>query len=81
MSGSTLVLVKYLGLGDVSVRTDGSAGDADYGRGGTGYWTYRQAEPDFEAAIEVHLGDARSVVNVGAGAGSYELRDRIVTPV
>jgi hypothetical protein len=61
--------------------TDGSAGDADYGSIGGGYVAYRQPEPAFEAAIGTVLGDARTVVNVGAGAGSYEPRDRDVTAV
>lgn len=64
------------------VRTrDGSAGDADYGRIGAGYRTYRQPEPEFQAAIELALGAARLVLNVGAGAGSYEPGDREVTAV
>ena len=64
------------------VRTgDGSAGDADYGRIGAGYRTYRQPEPEFQAAIDAALGTARSVLNVGAGAGSYEPQDREVTAV
>ncbi|BDZ49802.1 hypothetical protein GCM10025867_20430 [Frondihabitans sucicola] len=62
-------------------RTDGSAGDADYGTIGAGYAHYRQPDPRIKAAIVEALGDARSVVNVGAGAGSYEPRDRNVTPV
>ncbi len=33
------------------------------------------------AAVATTLGDARTVLNVGAGAGSYEPRDRIVTAV
>lgn len=61
--------------------TDGSAGDADYGTIGTGYRTYRRPEPELEAAIAAQLGDARTVINVGAGAGSYEPRDRTVTAV
>ena len=61
--------------------TDGSAGDADYGLIGPGYRNYRQPEPEFEAAIAAILGDARTVLNVGAGAGSYEPRDRDVTAV
>ncbi|WP_293694991.1 class I SAM-dependent methyltransferase [uncultured Agrococcus sp.] len=60
---------------------DGSAGDADYGRIGSGYKTYRQPEPEFAKAISAALGDARSVINVGAGAGSYEPHDRDVTAV
>jgi len=61
--------------------TDGSAGDADYGRIGPGYAVYRQPEPEFEVAIRSALGDARRVLNVGAGAGSYEPRDRDVVAV
>ena len=65
----------------VTRRQDGSAGDADYGRIGSGYRTYRQPEPVFEAAIAAALGDDRRVLNVGAGAGSYEPRDREVVAV
>ncbi|MFD5321600.1 class I SAM-dependent methyltransferase [Streptomyces sp. NPDC127098] len=60
---------------------DGSAGDADYGTIGTGYAGYRRPDPRIAAAIERALGDAVTVVNVGAGAGSYESTDRQVTPV
>jgi SAM-dependent methyltransferase len=59
--------------------TDGSAGDADYASIGTGYRQYRRPEPAFERAIAAALGDARTVLNVGAGAGSYEPTDREVT--
>ncbi|WOF23626.1 methyltransferase domain-containing protein [Microbacterium betulae] len=60
---------------------DGSAGDADYGVIGAGYATYRRPDPRILAAIEAAFGDARTVVNVGAGAGSYEPVDRDVTAV
>lgn len=60
---------------------DGSAGDADYGVIGTDYARYRQPEPRIAAAIVVALGDAVTVLNVGAGAGSYEPTDRTVTAV
>ncbi|MGN6501512.1 MAG: class I SAM-dependent methyltransferase [Pseudolysinimonas sp.] len=60
---------------------DGSAGDADYGRLGPGYAAIRQPDPRIEALVWRALGDARSVINVGAGAGSYEPRDREVTAV
>ncbi len=40
--------------------SDGSAGDADYGRIGTGYRNYRQSEPAFEAAIAQALGEAET---------------------
>ncbi len=61
--------------------TDGSAGDADYARIGQDYRQYRRPEPTFARAIAKALGDARTVLNVGAGAGSYEPTDRDVTAV
>lgn len=60
---------------------DGSAGDANYGVIGDGYTRYRQPEPHIAAFIRNALGDARTVLNVGAGAGSYEPVDRAVTAV
>ncbi len=61
--------------------SDGSAGDADYGVIGLGYALYRRPEPAIAAIIHRALGDARTVLNVGAGAGSYEPRDRDVVAV
>lgn len=60
---------------------DGSAGDANYGAIGTGYTDYRQPDPHIEGFIRKALGGAGSVLNVGAGAGSYEPVDRTVTAV
>jgi SAM-dependent methyltransferase len=40
------------------------------------YALTRQTDPSIAAQIERALGDARSVVNVGAGAGSYESPER-----
>ena len=60
---------------------DGSAGDVDYSQLAGRYGLYRQPEPLIEQAIATALGDARTVLNVGAGAGSYEPFDRIVTAV
>jgi len=60
---------------------DGSAGDADYGAIGTSYARYRRPDPRIAARISQALGAARTVLNVGAGAGSYEPADRQVTPV
>lgn len=60
---------------------DGSAGDADYGRIGAGYARIRRPDPRIEERVWAGLGDARTVVNVGAGAGSYEPGDREVTAV
>ncbi len=62
-------------------RADGSAGDADYGTIGRGYSTYRQPDPRIARRIVEALGEARTVLNVGAGAGSYEPTDRAVTAV
>lgn len=60
---------------------DGSAGDANYGVIGIDYARYRQPDPAIAAVIGAALGHARTVLNVGAGAGSYEPIDRQVTAV
>ena len=52
--------------------TDGSAGDADYGTIGASYSAYRRPDARIAAVIEQALAGARTVLNVGAGAGSYE---------
>lgn len=52
-----------------------------YDRIGPGYGSYRRADPRIAASILHALGDADSVVNVGAGAGSYEPADRAVVAV
>ncbi len=52
-----------------------------YDRMGIDYSQVRRADPRFEAAIWGALGDARSVLNIGAGAGSYEPGDREVIAV
>jgi SAM-dependent methyltransferase len=62
-------------------RADGSAGDVDYGSIGDGYASIRQPDPRIARWIEGALADARTVLNVGAGAGSYEPLDRTVTAV
>ncbi len=45
------------------------------------YATHRRADPRWAAHIRDALGDAATVVNVGAGAGSYEPTDRRVVAV
>ena len=60
---------------------DGSAGDADYGAIGRDYSVYRRPDPLIAGFINDALGQARTVLNVGAGAGSYEPLDRDVTAV
>jgi SAM-dependent methyltransferase len=57
------------------------AGDFDYEARGGGYGVQRRTDPRIAAYVHAALGDARSVLNVGAGAGSYEPDDREVTAV
>jgi SAM-dependent methyltransferase len=52
-----------------------------YDRMGIDYARVRRADPRIEAMIHSGLGDARTVLNVGAGAGSYEPTDREVIAV
>jgi len=54
---------------------------ARYDAIGRTYGSTRREDPRLAAAIHAALGDARSVVNVGAGVGSYEPRDRDVVAV
>ena len=53
----------------------------NYDRHGRTYARHRRADPRIAARIHAALGDARTVVNVGAGTGSYEPRDRWVLAV
>jgi len=48
---------------------------------GTTYSATRRTEPRIAAQVWAALGDARTVLNVGAGTGSYEPPDREVTAV
>jgi hypothetical protein len=57
------------------------AGDVDYGRHGQGYSNIRRTDPRIAAHVHRGLGDARTVLNVGAGAGSYEPEDRHIIAV
>ncbi len=54
---------------------------AVYDRIGRGYPEVRRPDPRIAAAIHTALGPARTVVNVGAGSGSYEPTDRWVLAV
>jgi SAM-dependent methyltransferase len=54
---------------------------ARYDQIGEGYSLTRQEDPHISLAIRNALGEARSVVNVGAGAGSYEPDDRYVIAI
>jgi len=57
------------------------AGDTDYEQLVDGYAPIRRPDPHIEAMVHAGLGDARTVLNVGAGAGSYEPDDRYVVAV
>jgi hypothetical protein len=52
-----------------------------YDRLGRTYAATRREDPRIAASIHAALGDARRIVNVGAGAGAYEPRDREVVAV
>lgn len=52
-----------------------------YDRIGVDYTWGRRTDPRWQAPITAALGDARQVVNVGAGAGSYEPAERTVLAV
>lgn len=55
------------------------AGPAAYDALGIGYRRFRQPDPWIAERIETALGDSRTVLNVGAGTGSYEPPNRDVT--
>jgi SAM-dependent methyltransferase len=48
---------------------------------GVGYRTSRRPDPRIEAQIWNAVGDTRRILNVGAGTGSYERRDRALVAV
>lgn len=64
-----------------SRKQDSSAGDADYGVIGKTYSDYRRPGSRIAKAVWDALGDARTVLNIGAGAGNYEPIDRDVTVI
>jgi SAM-dependent methyltransferase len=57
------------------------AARVDYELHGRTYAQHRRTDPRIAARIHAALGDARTVLNVGAGGGSYEPRDRWVLAV
>jgi len=58
-----------------------STGDFDYDALGSGYARQRRTDPRIAALVHAALGPARTVLNVGAGAGSYEPADRHVIAI
>jgi SAM-dependent methyltransferase len=61
-------------------RSDGRP-KVDYEVAGRTYAVHRRPDPRIAARVHAALGDARTVLNVGAGAGSYEPADRYVLAV
>ncbi len=57
------------------------AARVDYEQHGGTYARHRRSDPRIAARIHAALGDARTVLNVGAGTGSYEPEDRWVLAV
>lgn len=53
----------------------------NYDKLGQKYSGYRQTDPRIAAYINEALGTAKTVLNVGAGAGSYEPADRYIVAV
>ncbi len=53
----------------------------DYERHGRTYAQHRRTDPRIAARIHAALGEAQTVLNVGAGTGSYEPEDRWVLAV
>jgi SAM-dependent methyltransferase len=51
---------------------DRRGGDFDYDAQGAGYAGQRRTDPRIEAMVHAALGEAKTIVNIGAGAGSYE---------
>jgi SAM-dependent methyltransferase len=66
---------------DARPHDDGSAGDVDYSRFASGYANFRKPDARIQSAIDDALGEAVTVLNVGAGTGAYEPAHREVTAV
>jgi SAM-dependent methyltransferase len=72
----------------LAVRSGGHGNEGDvttnaqlYDTIGTTYTVTRRTDPRIAARVWAALGDAQTVLNVGAGTGSYEPPDRDVTAV
>src|SRR5512133_240736 len=69
------------GVGIVTAGRQQMPSSALYDTIGATYTATRRTEPRIAAQVWAALGDARTVLNVGAGTGSYEPPDRDVTAV
>jgi SAM-dependent methyltransferase len=66
---------------DIALRRNYVARTELYDTIGAGYALGRRTDPRWMTAIRIALGAARSVLDVGAGTGSYEPEDRTVYAV
>jgi hypothetical protein len=57
------------------------SGGATCDRIGVGYTSVRRADPRIDARIRAAIGNAKRIVSVGAGAGSYGPDERVVAAV
>ncbi len=71
-------LPSHDGTNSSSVKRTGQGAQPEYDSIGVGYNTQRVPDPRLSRAILDALGDAGTILNVGAGAGSYEPSDRFV---
>jgi SAM-dependent methyltransferase len=78
---STTSLQRTWPFGSCSLGGDNWAIAPRYDTLGVGYTAVRREDPRIAERIRIALGDARTVVNVGAGAGSYEPAELDVTGV
>ena len=72
---------RRLGVVGTQLSRTNPAGCFDYDRNGARYSLRRAADPRIADYIHAALADARTVLNVGAGSGSYEPTDRYVAAV
>jgi SAM-dependent methyltransferase len=61
---------------DVNCLDAGKVTHKVYDKIGVGYNTYRKPDPRIAAALSREIGTAERIINIGAGAGSYEPIDR-----
>lgn len=85
LSTAQLVIAREYGFASwgqlKALVTKMSSGGVRYDTIGAGYSAHRRPDPRVTRAVHDALGGARTVVNVGAGTGSYEPTDRPVIPV
>jgi SAM-dependent methyltransferase len=68
-------------VADPALNEPQPAGDVNYAIHGQGYANIRRPDPRIAALIHKSLGNARTVLNIGAGTGSYEPEDRHVIAI